>query len=417
MRRLTVRLRRAPGDELTVGQIAESERRILFEYDAAFVERGLELSPFKLPLSPGLTAHDDHSIGPLPGLFADSLPDGWGLLLMDRLFRRQGIDPASLSPLDRLAYLGTGTMGALTYHPPLHREEDGEAQLVDLYEMGRNAEDVFAGKAAVVLPQLMRAGGSPAGARPKVLVGVKGEQIVSGERDLPAGFEHWIVKFAAKADARDAGPIEYAYSMMARAAGIDMPPTRLFEVKHGRGVRRYFGVRRFDRAPLSEGGADNRRLHVHTFANLVHVNFRIPSSDYADIFKVTRALTRNQNDVLRLFRLMVFNIAAHNRDDHAKNFAFMLDDRTGEWTLAPAYDLTFSTGPGGEHTTTVLGEGRRPMREHCLKLAEDNGIRPREATSVLEEVNAAVRRWRTVADEAGCARKVAVPIGKAIEPL
>jgi len=157
--------------------------------------------------------------------------------------------------------------------------------------------------------------------------------------NLPEGAEHWMVKFAARADARDAGPVEYAYSLMARAAGIEMPETRLFEVKHGRGLRRYFGVRRFDRA------TGNRRIHIHTFANLIHANFRLPSTDYADLFQVTRLLTRNHRDLLRLFRLMVFNVAAHNRDDHAKNFAFMLDDRTDEWSLAPAYDLTHSLPP------------------------------------------------------------------------
>jgi len=300
-------------------------------------------------------------------------------------------------------------MGALTYHPP--QEVDRDDGLLDLHELGRNAEEVLAGDTVEVLPQLMRAGGSPGGARPKVLVGLKGEQIRSGEDDLPAGYEHWMVKFSAKADARDAGPIEYAYSLMAQAAGIDMLPTRLIEVRHGRNVRRYFAVRRFDRGP------GNRRIHMHTFANLVHVNFRIPSTDYAHLFKVTRSLTRNHGDVLRLFRLMVFNVAAHNRDDHAKNFAYLLDDRTGEWSLAPAYDLTYAVGPGGEHTTTLLGEGRDPTREQCLKLAEQAEIRPHEAERIMDEVSDSVARWRGFADRARCTKKAVSTVGATLRGL
>ncbi len=347
MRQLKVKLQRTPDDVLTVGTLAEHDGHMYFEYDNGFLDTGLELSPFKLSTQPGLIEHTDRSFGPLPGVFDDSLPDGWGLLLMDRYFRRQGVDPVTLSPLDRLAYLGTRTMGALTYHPPFGEKADHDDKLIDLYNLGRNAEDVLAGDAAEVLPELMQAGGSPGGARPKVLVGIRDESVISGEDDLPDGYDHWIVKFAAKADARYAGPVEYAFSLMARDAGIDMPPTRLFEVKQGRNMKRYFGVQRFDRLGAT---ANNRRVHMHTFANLIHANFRIPSTDYADLFKVTQALTRNHADLLRLFRLMLFNIAAHNRDDHSKNFAFTLDDTTGEWAFAPAYDLTYSPGPGGEHT-------------------------------------------------------------------
>lgn len=411
MRKLTVRFQRTPDEAMTVGTLAEDNHRIYFEYDAAFLDTGLELSPFKLPAQPGLIEHTDHAFGPLPGVFDDSLPDGWGLLLMDRHFRRQGVDPATLSPLDRLAYLGTRTMGALTYHPPARDQPEPDDQLIDLYDLGRNAEDVLEGDAAEVLPELMRAGGSPGGARPKVLVGIQGDRIISGEDDLPERYEYWIVKFAVKADARNAGPVEYAYSLMARSAGIDMPPTRLFEVKHGRSIRCYFGVKRFDRVD------GNRRIHMHAFANLVHANFRIPSTDYADLFKVTQALTRNHADLLRLFRLMLFNIAAHNRDDHAKNFAFTLDDQTGDWSLAPAYDLTHTPGPGGEHTTTILGEGRQPTRDHCLKLADQYGVKRRETDPIFDEVNAAIKRWPKFADQADCTKKAAAAIGKSIGPI
>ena len=411
MRQLTVKLQRRPGEVLPVGTLAEQDRRIYFQYDAKFLQTGLELSPFKLPARSGLIEHTELAFGPLPGVFDDSLPDGWGLLLMNRYFRRCGIDPVTLSPLDRLAYLGTRTMGALIYHAPAENQPDYGQELMDLYELGRNAEDVLEGDAAEVLPELMRAGGSPAGARPKVLVGIRGERIISGADDLPEGYEAWMVKFAARADARDAGPVEYAYSLMARAAGIDMPPARLFTLKHGGNVRRYFAVRRFDRA---EG---NRRMHMHTFANLIHTNFRIPATDYADLFKVTHALTRNHADLLRLFRLMVFNVAGHNRDDHAKNFAFVLDDQTGEWSLAPAYDLTCCPGPGGEHTATILGEGQRPTREHCLKLGVQFDLKARETSPIIEQVNSAIARWPDFAGQANCTKKIIASVGKNITPI
>ncbi len=408
MKKLTVNLQQAPGKKLTVGTLAEQDRRLYFEYDAAFLETGIELSPFRLRTQPGLIAHTDRAFGPLFGVFDDSLPDGWGLLLMDRHFRRHGLDPVQVSPLDRLAFLGTRTMGSLTYHPPVHERPEHDDTVLDLYALASNAEMFLEGDATEVLPELMRAGGSPGGARPKVLVGLQGNRIISGENDLPEGYDHWIVKFASKADARDAGALEYAYSMMARAAGITMPPTHLFEVKQHRSVRRYFGVQRFDRAK------GNTRVHMHTLANLIHANFRVPSTDYADLFKVTMALTRNHADLLRLFRLMLFNIVAYNRDDHAKNFAFTLDTETGEWSLAPAYDLTYAPGPGGEHTSTVLGEGRRPTRDHCLKLAVQFGLKPSETGPVFDEVNAAVARWPSFADKATCTTTVTKTVGKFI---
>ena len=386
MKKLEVRFTRSANESWLVGVLAEDGRRIYFEYAREFLERGLNLSPFRLPFQEGLFEYSDREFGPLPGLFDDSLPDGWGLLLMDRDFHQRQINPLDVSPLDRLSWLGARTMGALTYFPPAEGES-GEAGPLSLHDLARQSEQVLAGTAVEVLPQLLRAGGAPGGARPKVLVGVRGGELLSGEDNLPEGFSHWIVKFSAREDVPDQGGLEYAYALMACAAGIQMPPVRLFETAEG---ERFFGAKRFDR----DG---NRRFHVHTFGNLIQTNFRIPSADYATLLKATTVLTRNHQDVLEVFRRMVFNVAAHNRDDHVKNFAFIMDDTTGDWRLSPAYDLTLTRGPGGWHTMTLAGEGKDPRRSHMLQLAEQAGVSEREANAIIEEVHGALARWQEFA--------------------
>ncbi len=396
MRKLDVRLRRGPGDDVSVGTLAEDHGRIYFQYDATFLHRGLELSPFRLPLQPGLIEHRDREFGPLPGVFDDSLPDGWGLLLMDRHFRTLGLQPGAITPLDRLAWLGQRTLGALTYRPSTD-EDDVDNLRLDLHDMAQEAHAILIGATREVLPRLLRAGGSPGGARPKVLVSLRldRDEVISGADDPPLGYEPWIVKFAAPTDHDDAGPIEYAYSLMAREAGIDMPATRLFATADG---GRFFGVRRFDR----DG---HRRVHVHTFGNLIHADFRIPSSDYADLIKATSLLTRDQRQVTRAYRRLAFNVAAHNRDDHVKNFAFTLDERSGEWSLSPAYDLVFASGPGGEHSMTVAGEGKHPQRAHLLRIGEQAGLSAREVGEILEDVRSAVAHWPAHADTAGVVKR------------
>jgi len=431
MKKLEVHFTRGPGDSMPVGTLVDDGGQVYFQYAPEFLATGLNLSPFCLPFEAGLFEHADRDFGPLPGVFDDSLPDGWGLLLMDRHFRSRGLNLSQISPLDRLSWLGTRTMGALTYHPPASRE-DIDASVFDLHDLARQSQEILAGAAVDVLPQLLRAGGSPGGARPKVLVGFDAVAgvVISGEDDLPDGFEHWIVKFAARPDTPDSGAVEHAYSLMAAAAGIDMPPTRLFETSEG---DRFFGVKRFDRvgSTPSSPRVGNRRYHVHTFGNLIQSNFRIPSADYADLLKATSLLTRNHRDVLRAFSRMAFNVVAHNRDDHVKNFAFILNDTasaashpgeqspaaartpsgpgtpsgdglpSGDWTLSPAYDLLFTPGPGGEHTMTLAGEGKNPGRAQMLALAQRAGVSNRDADAIIEQVRAAVSHWPDFAAQAG----------------
>jgi serine/threonine-protein kinase HipA len=388
MNKLQVLLQYTPEDRRAVGQLAESRGRVFFEYDSQFLLAPLWLSPFKLPPEPGLHEHKDLAFGPLFGLFDDSLPDGWGLLLMDRAFRRAGRDPHEVGILERLAYLGAETMGALVYEPAMAREDDLNESF-DLGRLAREAVQVLDGDVHSALPLLQRAGGSPGGARPKVLVGVQGNRLISGHGELPEGFAPWIIKFPARQDDRDAGPIEFAYARMAAAAGLVMPETQLFEA----GKDRFFGVRRFDRQ-------GNRRVHTHTLGNLIHSNFRVPSCDYRDFLKVVRILTKNHQDLRQAFRRMVFNVLTHNRDDHVKNISFCLDE-SGDWRLAPAYDLTFATGPGGEHSMTVQGEGKTPGRREMWAVGLGEGLKNRDMADMYDEVRAAVELWTDLADESG----------------
>lgn len=391
MNKLRVLLQYTPEERRLVGQLAESQGGIFFEYDPEFLRNPLWLSPFKLPPAPGLHEHTDRVFGPLFGLFDDSLPDGWGLLLTDRAFRRAGRNPHGVGILERLAYLGSETMGALVYEPAMPREDDLNGSF-DLGRLALEAVQVLDGDVCTALPLLQRAGGSPGGARPKVLAGVQGDLLISGQGELPEGFSPWIIKFPARQDGRDAGPIEFAYARMAAAAGLAMTESRLF----GAGENRFFGARRFDRH-------DNRRVHTHTLGNLIHSNFRVPSCDYADFLKVVRILTKNHRDLRQAFRLMVFNVLTHNRDDHVKNVSFCMDE-SGDWRLAPAYDLTFAPGPGGEHSMTVQGHGKAPGRRELWAVGRGEGLKDKDMAGIYDEVRAAVQEWPVLADEAGVTR-------------
>lgn len=378
---------------IPVGRLASRDRRIFFEYDAAFVSAGLEISPHRLPLRPGLVLGEPHLFEGLPGVFNDSLPDGWGRLLFDRALRANGLAPEQVTPLDRLAQVGRRGMGALVYEPdqgPRAPETD-----LDLDNLADRSREVLRGEADGVIEELIALNGSSTGARPKAMIGVHPEtgDLVHGLGVLPPGYEAWLVKFPNRQDGQDAGAIEYVYAKMAQAAGVAMTETRL--IRTGRGGA-YFATKRFDR----HGSA---RLHAHTASGLLHADHRIPSLDYETLVALAQGLTRDVREVEAMFRLAVFNVLAHNRDDHAKNFTFLMNAR-GEWRLSPAYDLTFSAGPGGEQTTTVMGQGRAPSVAELTKLGEAAGLAKADVSEILDATHEAVRAWPTLADDYGVTR-------------
>lgn len=372
------------GEVQPVGRLAIEARQVIFEYAPAFVSTGLEISPLKLKAALGVQTGPP-AFGGLPGVFHDSLPDAWGRLLIDRRAMSLGIRPASLSVIDRLACVGGRGMGALCYRPATDLEAPTAA--LDLDALAADAGRVLDGEAAHVLGALVAAGGSPGGARPKVVVAWRAsdQHVQHGAETVPSDHEAMLVKFGAPGDPTDAGPIELAYARMAQAAGVPMMPSVLLPAARGPG---YFATTRFDRP----------RLHVHTLAGLLHTDHTLPNLDYDHLLRVTGALTRDQRQVAAAFRLMVFNVLSHNRDDHGKQFSFLMD-RAGVWRLAPAYDLTCADGPGGEHTMTVLGEGAAPDEPRMLTLAKQAGIA--NASEIIEEVRDAISRWPQIAKAVG----------------
>ena len=387
MKKLNVYLKENLRSKILVGTLVETvSKRFFFEYSGDFLANKANISPFKLQFSSGLQKNKDTYPLDTFGVFNDSLPDGWGMLLMDRFFRKNNRVIRDITVIDRLAYIGNSGMGALTYEPADEIDFTHD-KLLDLFKLSENALDIQQGRTDEILPVMAKAGGSPGGARPKILVGFNGEKLISGESELPVGYEHWLIKFRSENDFIDAGKIEYVYAQMAKKAGLKISESRLFHDNRGNS---YFGTKRFDRLK------DNKRIHTHTLSNLIHADFRVSSLDYEILLKVCSRLTRNYEDLKMCFRLMIFNILSNNRDDHGKNFAFIMDS-SGIWSFAPAYDLIFSYGPGGEHSTTVAGEGRSPSIKDFAKLASLADISRKDADEIIDQVQTSVSMWKDLA--------------------
>ena len=204
---------------------------------------------------------------------------------------------------------------------------------------------------------------------------------------------NWMVKFPNSSDGGDAGAIEYVYSIMANQAGLSMEETHLFPSKKSVG---FFATKRFDRN-------GTQRFHTHTACGILHSDFRTPSLDYSDLMTLTRALTRDVREAYKMFRIGVFNVLSHNRDDHSKNFSFLMNEQ-GEWKLAPAYDLTFSAGPNGEQSTSLMGEGRKPSVQHLIALGKEAGLDDAVVKQIIEQARCALSSWQGLATEYGVSK-------------
>ena len=413
-----------------IGALAwDPARRVgTFEYAADFIGSGIELAPLVMPLRAGVFAFPglpERSFKGLPGMLADSLPDRFGNLLIDQWLASQGRVPGDVNPVERLCYLGARGMGALEFRPALRGGRD-VAAAVDIAALVRLANEALARRVALAtapepadaeadatrahaLRDILRVGTSAGGARAKAVVAwnpATGE-FRSGQVDAPPGFEHWLLKFDGVAENRDKesladpqgyGRLEYAYHLMARAAGIEMSDCRLFE-ENGRA---HFMTRRFDR-PDRPGAP--RKLHLQSLCALAHYDFNAPGAyGYEQAFAVARTLALPPAALEELFRRAVFNVLARNQDDHTKNIAFLMD-QSGRWTLAPAYDVAYAYNPDGQwtarHQMTLNGKTDDFTPEDLLACARAAGLKTARAKSVIAAVSAAVRRWPDFAAPAG----------------
>ena len=388
---------------VSVGTLAIRDRKIYFEYDPNFLAQGLEISPLKCPLRPGVKSFNAMLFEGLPGVFNDSLPDGWGRLLLDRQKRAEGIRPEQLTPLDRLAYVGRHGMGALRYEP--FYENQSPEENIDLDSLALNSRQILTGAASDIIDHLLALNGSSGGARPKAIIGVTADKqkIIHGSLAKRA-YEPWLIKFPNLQDGNDAGAIEYVYALMAKNAGIDMMPVHLFPTKNNPG---YFACKRFDIK-------DNERFHTHTVSGLLHSDFRLPSLDYQDLLTLTSSLTQDTREAEKMYRLAVFNVLAHNQDDHAKNFSFLMN-KNGQWILSPAYDLTFSHGIGGEQSTMVIGEGRKISIEHLKALGKSASLNTKKVTDIIDQVQSALDDWKSLAKTYGVHQENITDIYNVIE--
>lgn len=383
-----------------------------FQYTDAFREMGIEVSPINMPLKPMVFEFPELSIKSfrgLPGLLSDSLPDKFGNKVIAAWLREQGLEPKDLNTIDRLCYAGQRGMGALEYKPALF-DKDDTSEILTVDALSDLADKVLKmredAKAALVpdmneYSSMLKVGSSAGGARAKALIGwneATGE-VRSGQVKLPKGFGYWLIKFDGLTGNGDKegddkwgyGRVEYAYHLMAKAAGIEMSECRLWNKRH-------FMTRRFDR--LENGG----KLHMQTLGALAHFDFNDPTAySYEQAFRVTRQVVNHAKANEQLFRRMAFNILAWNCDDHVKNIAYLMD-RGGRWSLAPAYDECYAHNPDGDwtsqHQMSVNGKRTGITEEDILACAHFANMRERKAKIVLDEVKEAVREWPRFAAEA-----------------
>jgi serine/threonine-protein kinase HipA len=389
-----------------------------FQYDPAFAASGIELAPLTMPLARAPYAFpelDRRSFHGLPGLLADSLPDRFGNALIDAWLAREGRDAADFSPIERLCYVGTRGTGALEYEPSTG-PDPASARLVEVEALAELAAKILARRTDLnlvlrpgveerALTDLLRVGTSAGGARAKALIAWNPatNEVRSGQVEAGSGFEHWMLKFdgvrglddESLTDPLGYGAVEYAYSLMAAAAGVEMTECRLFE-ENG---RRHFMTRRFDRDP------QGKKLHMLSLAGMAHLDFnQAGAHGYEQVLLVIRKLRLGMEAIEQQFRRMVLNVVARNQDDHVKNIAFLMD-RSGAWSLSPAFDVTYANNPSGEwtarHQMTVNGKRDGFTLADFEAVGRNASLKRGRAMEIYEQVRGAASRWPEFAQRAG----------------
>lgn len=341
-----------------IGTLALTKNnQVAFQYSEDWLNHGFSLNPFKLPLTNQVYIAKSPYFKGLFGVFADSLPDSFGELLLDRYLQENGVDVKNISCLDRLAYIGSSGMGFMRYVPDLSQNK--RKIELDFDVLQKSCNDLLACKENPHLEELYYLGGSSGGARPKALITYNNED--------------YIVKFQASFDPKNITEKEFQYMSLAKKAGINIPEIKLVTSKNG---KKYFLIKRFDRV-------NKRRIHVISVAALLECDFRAQSLDYNDLIKLTNVLTKNEDDVYEMYRRMVFNCLIDNQDDHAKNFSFYYNEDERMYRLAPAYDILPINTYYGEHTTSMCGKGKDFTRKDFLEVAKRNHLSIEKAETII----------------------------------
>ena len=406
--------RLSDGSRIPVGELAQNSSGVYFRYARDYLEERHSLAPFTMPFDASLQEAPARPHRGLHGLFSDSLPDSWGRLLMDRMFQQNGIAIDQLTEMDRLAYIGECGMGALSYEPVSEASPGIPAQASGIDELSRQAVGLFDGTTASISDGLATST-SPGGMRPKLLVHMDPNDPSKISSIPQENMERRLLKLTSGRLelGHEEGLCEAAYLTLARMAGISVPAWALVEPPPRSQAIAWLAIKRFD---CVDGPADGRR-HMLSLSGLLDADFRTPALDCSDIIKAGQMLCQTPQVGRELFRRAIFNLLSANQDDHAKNFAFLMDD-DGQWQLAPAYDLTFSPHPYNEHATAFGGHGKAPPLEAVKALARHAGCdRWRDAQTIIQDIADAVGAWPEVASDLGIRKETRRRVSQYLEQI
>ena len=360
----------------TLGFLASDGKNTVFEYTSEAISKGIEFSPRHLPLSSKSFQGFPHHQLQLPGLFYDSLPDGWGMMLMDRYFKKyHNRESHRIHTLERLAFLSDRTLGAFTYVPA--SEDLQKSKALNLSELAQATIKIQQNKDTELLATIALTGGSPQGARPKALVYYEPKNKQMSTESFE-GAQPWLVKFPAQNESPEVCAIEAAYLEMAKNCGFEVPEFRYLSIDKKLSA---IAVKRFDRC----GAQGEIRVPTHSLAGALHADFRIPNASYNHFLRMTRFMSKNEDEVYKAFARAVFNVCMNNRDDHTKNSSYIMTQQK-EWVLSPAFDLTYNNGINGHHQMDIEGESLSPKRDHFLALAKNAGLSLSKCIPLLNEI-------------------------------
>ena len=414
IQKLNVTRTLSTGESAHVGVLAQNHQGVFFQYDSDYLNQFANLSPFLMEETTVLQSAPSEPHMGLHGLFADSLPDGWGLLLQDRVFRQHNILPSQITAMDRLAFIGSGGMGALSFDP-VYEYKKTTTETFDLEMLGLEAQAIFDGQTQEVLGALVAAGSS-GGARPKAQLFFSSDssdqcrtkqcRTKQCRTEPQEGDEAWLVKFTSQnlQLGHEEGLCEAVYLQLAEMADLQPPEWQLLKAPDKSGADYWLALKRFD---WTNNTSTNKpgRLHMHSACGLLDADFRTPSLDYVDLIKASRQLCKSPAVGQLQFCRAIFNLFACNQDDHSKNWAFLQEDN-GQWQVAPFYDVTFSPHPFNQHATAYDGFGRQPPLKTIQKLATHAGFSNwKQAKQQIQKIVEVISNFTNIAEEYGIHKK------------